>query len=63
MIRRNSARCCECGDEIVSAHRHDFRHCTCGALSVDGGRDYLRRLWTPGIGWEETSDADDEDLR
>lgn len=41
-IIRNSARCKACGDEIESKHRHDFRSCKCGAIFVDGGRDYLR---------------------
>ena len=42
-IIRNSARCKKCGEEIESRHRHDFRSCSCGAISVDGGRAYLRR--------------------
>lgn len=42
MIIRNSARCRGCGDEIESRHRHDFVSCTCGAIFVDGGKDYLR---------------------
>jgi hypothetical protein len=29
---------------IVSKHRHDFVTCTCGAISVDGGQAYLRRV-------------------
>jgi hypothetical protein len=33
-----------CGDLIVSKHRHDFVTCTCGAISVDGGQEYLRRV-------------------
>jgi len=33
-----------CGDKIVSKHRHDFVTCTCGAVSVDGGQSYLRRV-------------------
>ena len=34
-----------CGDEIESKHRHDFVTCKCGACSVDGGHDYLRRCF------------------
>jgi hypothetical protein len=34
--------CLKCGDTIISIHRHDYRHCKCGAAFVDGGRDYLR---------------------
>jgi hypothetical protein len=44
VIVRNSARCLTCGDEIESTHRHDFVTCTCGAISVDGGTAYLRRV-------------------
>lgn len=40
----NRARCKKCGDTIESKHRWDFRTCSCGAVSVDGGHDYLRRV-------------------
>lgn len=53
--RRNAARCDRCGDEIESVHRHDFKWCSCGALAVDGGLAYTRRLFTPGIPWTELS--------
>ena len=43
MIIKNAIRCNICGDEIESKHRHDFVTCKCGACSVDGGHDYLRR--------------------
>lgn len=43
MILCNSARCLKCGDEIESKHRHDWVSCKCGAIFVDGGKDYLRR--------------------
>ena len=42
-IIRNVIRCNHCGDVIESVHRHDFRTCRCGCVSVDGGHDYLRR--------------------
>ena len=29
---------------IESTYRHDFKYCKCGAVAVDGGKDYLRRL-------------------
>lgn len=34
---------CVCGNVIVSTHVHDFYTCKCGATSVDGGLDYLKR--------------------
>lgn len=42
-IIRNRARCKECGDVIESTHVHDFVRCTCHAIFVDGGREYVRR--------------------
>jgi len=44
MIVQNAVNCLSCGDLIVSKHRHDFVTCTCGAVSVDGGQEYLRRV-------------------
>lgn len=44
----NKIKCKKCGDVIESTYRHDFKFCKCGAVAVDGGKDYLRRL-----GYEE----------
>jgi len=44
MIIQNAVTCLGCRDFIVSKHRHDFVTCTCGAISVDGGQAYLRRV-------------------
>jgi hypothetical protein len=44
MIVQNAVNCLSCGDLIISKHRHDFVTCTCGAVSVDGGQEYLRRV-------------------
>lgn len=38
----------KCGNIIESTYRHDFKFCKCGAVAVDGRKDYLRRL-----GYEE----------
>ncbi len=43
-IIKNAIRCNLCGDEIESKSTHDFVTCSCGACSVDGGHEYLRRL-------------------
>lgn len=43
MIIKNAIRCNICGEEIESKYRHDYVTCKCGACSVDGGHDYLRR--------------------
>ena len=42
-IITNKIRCKKCGDIIESTHRHDFKFCKCGAVAVNGGKDYLRR--------------------
>lgn len=42
-ILKNKARCLVCEEVIESVSRHDFVSCKCGAISVDGGLDYLRR--------------------
>lgn len=39
----NKIKCKKCGDIIESTSVHDFKTCKCGAVSVDGGHDYLRR--------------------
>jgi hypothetical protein len=58
MIVQNAVICSKCDDFIVSKHRHDFVTCKCGAISVDGGQAYLRRVGglAPGsytdLSWE-----------
>jgi len=42
-IIKNAIQCKKCGDIIESTDVHDFVTCSCGACSVDGGYDYLRR--------------------
>jgi hypothetical protein len=44
VIVQNAVTCNKCDDFIVSKHRHDFVTCSCGAVSVDGGQSYLRRV-------------------
>lgn len=41
-ILRNSAHCKKCDTDIESKFRHDWQRCDCGAIFVDGGKDYLR---------------------
>ena len=47
MILSNQVKCLKCGDTPFSGFRHDFKHCECGAMAVDGGMAYLRRLGNP----------------
>lgn len=60
IIIRNSIRCLKCGDEIESKHGHDFKFCRCGAVAVDGGRAYLRRLGEQRD-WVDTSIVERKD--
>ncbi len=46
-IIRNAAQCRRCLDEIESKYRHDWVSCKCGAIFVDGGKDYCRRGGNP----------------
>ena len=54
MIVTNKIKCKKCNDIIESRHVHDFETCKCGACSVDGGHEYLRRLGDPAD-WEDLS--------
>lgn len=35
--------CANCGDRIFSNSRHDYVHCDCNGIFVDGGLNYFRR--------------------
>lgn len=56
-IIRNMIRCKKCNDIIESVSRHDFKFCKCGAVAVDGGKDYLRRSGKRED-WEELSECE-----
>jgi len=43
-ILQNQVQCHRCGSKPYSASVHDFRSCDCGAICVDGGLDYIRRV-------------------
>ena len=47
MIIQNEAQCAKCKAIIFSRHRHDFVTCECGAIAVDGGMAYLKRVGKP----------------
>lgn len=42
-IKSNKAQCKLCQDIIESKSVHDFVECKCGEISVDGGKEYLKR--------------------
>jgi len=58
VIISNKAKCLKCGDVIESKSVHDFVTCSCGSLSVDGGKDYLRRVGNYGD-FEDLSEIQD----
>ena len=58
----NKIKCKKCGDVIESTHRHDFKFCNCGAVAVDGGKDYLRRIGSKED-YEELSVVEKEDKK
>jgi hypothetical protein len=43
---RNIAECPTCHDVIESKHVHDLVQCKCKAIFVDGGTEYMRRVWS-----------------
>ena len=60
-IKTNKIKCNKCGDVIESLSVHDFKFCSCGAVAVDGGHYYLRRIGNEED-WEDLSEyweADD----
>ena len=42
-ILKNAVKCNHCGDVIESKYTHNYVTCSCGSVSVDGGKAYLRR--------------------
>lgn len=61
-IIKNTIRCNHCGDVIESKFRHDFVTCSCGCCSVDGGHDYMRRLFKNSQDdYTELSDVREDD--
>lgn len=59
MILRNSIKCNHCNDEIESKHVHDFVTCKCGKVSVDGGLNYSKTMFTSLSDFINTSITDD----
>lgn len=49
-----------CGDIIESRYTHNFVTCSCGKLSVDGGKEYLRRCFAEYDGFEDMSIVEEE---
>ena len=56
----NKIRCKKCGDIIESTSVHDFKTCKCGAVSVDGGHNYIRRCADSIEDFEDLSKYEDD---
>tara|TARA_R110000803_G_scaffold13142_3_gene37125 strand:- start:993 stop:1400 length:408 start_codon:yes stop_codon:yes gene_type:complete len=46
-VLQNQVRCLICKDEPCSSRKWDFQRCECGAVAVDGGMEYLKRIGKP----------------
>ncbi len=58
-ILKNAVRCNCCVDIIESTHRHDFKTCSCGRVSVDV-LDYIRRSFRSRDDFTELSEFGEE---
>ena len=60
-LKTNMIKCLHCGEIIESKTTHDMNLCSCGAVSVDGGLEYIRRgfLTRPEDDYEELSVYED----
>lgn len=43
-IISNKIKCKKCEDIIESKSINDYKRCSCGAVAVDGGTEYLKRI-------------------
>lgn len=43
IVTLNKAQCRLCNDILESVHQYDFKTCSCGEISVDGGKNYIKR--------------------
>lgn len=44
IIKGNKIKCKKCGNIIESKTTNDLKRCSCGAVAVDGGKEYLKRI-------------------
>ena len=44
IIKVNKIKCKKCGNIIESKTTNDLKRCSCGAVAVDGGKDYLKMM-------------------
>lgn len=56
---KNQAQCLLCNDIIISTHSHAYVTCKCGNLSVDGGNEYARRLFSKQDSYQDLCEYED----
>lgn len=44
IIKVNKIKCKKCGNIIESKTTNDLKRCSCCAVAVDGGKEYLKRI-------------------
>ena len=44
IIKVNKIKCKKCWNIIESKTTNDLKRCSCGAVAVDGGKEYLKRI-------------------
>ena len=49
MVTVNTITCPKCHDTIYSRATHDFHKCSCGAIAIDGGFEYMRMSYAIDI--------------
>lgn len=61
VIISNKIKCKKCGDIIESKSTNDYKRCSCGAVAIDGGKDYLKRIGNEKD-YEEFSEIKDNNV-
>jgi hypothetical protein len=61
VIISNKIKCKKCEDIIESKNTNDYKRCSCGAVAVDGGKDYLKRIGNEKD-YEELSEIKDNNV-
>lgn len=61
VIISNKIKCKKCEDIIESKNTNDYKKCSCGAVAIDGGKDYLKRIGNEKD-YEELSEIKDNNV-
>lgn len=49
---QEAIHCFACDDVVYSVMRHDMRSCSCGKVSIDGGKDYTKVSFQSGASYK-----------